>query len=72
MKRMLGIACYVVGVPLIVLGLLIALPYALGGDLFEGGALNPFAGIHLGEVISSILFFSGAGACWAGKRLWEE
>lgn len=69
MKQALGVMCYVAGVPLIVLGLLVALPYAFRGDLFQGGALNPLAGLDWGEVVASALFFTGAAACWAGRSL---
>ena len=64
MRQIAGVLCWIVGVPLIILGLLLALPYI--GEVFSGAFPS------WPEILASAIFFLGVGACAAGRKLLEK
>jgi len=64
MRRIAGVLCWIVGVPLILLGLLLALPHM---DKVFSGSLPSWP-----EILAAAVFFSGVGACAGGKKLLER
>lgn len=64
MKALLAVVCFVVGVPLVALGLVLSLPFM--GDAFSGQFPSP------AELAVSVPFWVGVAACVGGKRLWDD
>ena len=61
MKKTLGVVCFVVGVPLVGVGLMLSLPYLA---VIARGQVPSVA-----EVLVSVPFWIGTFACVTGKML---